>query len=216
MAAERRRPILGPVLALCLGLAAAAPLGTATRTFRIDPDRSRASIAVGKAGAFSFAAGHTHEVAIPAVSGTVTVETDAVERSTVRLEIDAASLRVTGKGDPPKDVPEVQRVMLSDKVLDVDRYPKILFQSTGVTVERRTGTTLDLNVVGTLTLRQVARPIRVPVHADLDAGTLTASGRFQVKQTDHGIKPVSVAGVVSVKDALDISFTIVARDRAGR
>ena len=198
------------MLALCLGLVAVAPLGTATRTFQIDPARSRASIDVGKAGAFSFA-GHTHEVAIPAVNGTVMVEPDAVEHSTVRLEIDAASLKVTGKGDPPKDVPEIQRVMLSDKVLDVDRHPKILFQSTGVTVDRRTGTTLDLNVSGTLTLRQVARAIRVPVHADLEADTLTASGRFQVKQTDHGIKPVSVGGVVNVKDALDISFTIVAR-----
>ena len=198
------------MLALCLGLVAVAPLGTATRTFQIDPARSRASIDVGKAGAFSFA-GHTHEVAIPAVNGTVMVEPDAVEHSTVRLEIDAASLKVTGKGDPPKDVPEIQRVMLSDKVLDVDRHPKILFQSTGVTVDRRTGTTLDLNVAGTLTLHQVARPIRVPVHADLEADTLTASGRFHVKQTDHGIKPVSVGGVVNVKDALDISFTIVAR-----
>ena len=203
------------MVALCLGLVAAAPLGTATRTFRIDPARSRASIDVGKAGAFSFA-GHTHEVAIPAVNGTVMVEPDAVEHSTVRLEIDAASLKVTGKGDPPKDVPEIQRVMLSDKVLDVDRYPNILFQSTAVTVERRTGTTLDLNVAGTLTLHQVARPIRVPIHADLEAETLTASGRFQVKQTDHGIKPVSVGGVVNVKDALDISFTIVARASAGR
>ena len=198
------------MLALCLCLVAVAPLGTATRTFRIDPARSRASIDVGKAGAFSFA-GHTHEVAIPAVNGTVMVEPDAVEHSTVRLEIDAASLKVTGKGDPPKDVPEIQRVMLSDKVLDVDRYPKILFQSTGITVERRTGTTRDLNVAGTLTLHQVARPIRVPIHADLEAETLTASGRFQVKQTDHGIKPVSVGGVVNVKDALDISFSIVAR-----
>ena len=207
--------MLRPILALCLGLMAAAPLGTAARTFRIDPARSRASIAVGKAGAFSFA-GHTHEVAIPAVAGTVMVEADAVERSTVQLEIDAARLTVTGKGDPPKDVPEIQRVMVSDKVLDVDRFPKILFQSTGVTVERRTGTTLDLNVAGTLTLHQVARPIRVPVHADIEADTLTASGRFQVKQTDHGIKPVSVGGVVNVKDALDISFTIVAREHAAR
>jgi polyisoprenoid-binding protein YceI len=210
MPADYRSPIVRPILALCVGLIAAAPLLFAPRTFRIDPARSRASIAVGKAGAFSFA-GHTHEVAIPTVTGTVMVEADAVERSTVRLEIDAGSLKVTGKGDPQKDVPEIQRVMLSDKVLDADRYPRILFESTAVTVERRTGATLDLIVAGTLTLRQIARPIRVPVHADLAADTLTASGRFQVKQTDHGIKPVSVGGVVNVKDALDITFTIVAR-----
>jgi len=47
-------------------------------------------------------------VAVPAVNGTVTVDTDDTARSTVRLEIDAKSLTVTGKGDPPKDVPEIR------------------------------------------------------------------------------------------------------------
>jgi hypothetical protein len=32
-----------------------------------------------------------------------------------------------------------------------------------------------------------------------------------LKQTDYGIKPVSVGGVVSVKDAVEIDFTIVGR-----
>ena len=208
---EHRRPLA--LLVLCLAFAAAAPLRTATRSFRIDPARSHATIVVGKAGALSFAAGHIHEVAVPAVNGTVTVDSDDMARSTVRLEIDARSLKVTGKGEPAKDVPEVQRVMLSDKVLDVARYPKILFQSTSVKVERRTGATFDLIVAGTLTLHNVARPISVPIHAGLEADALTASGRFEVKQTDHGIKPVSVGGVVNVKDALDITFAIVARER---
>jgi hypothetical protein len=36
-----------------------------------------------------------------------------------------------------------------------------------------------------------------------------------VKQTDFGITPVSVAGVVKVKDALDVEFTLVAEARNG-
>jgi hypothetical protein len=31
-----------------------------------------------------------------------------------------------------------------------------------------------------------------------------------VKQTDYGITPVSVGGVVKVKDALNVEFTVVA------
>ena len=46
-------------------------------------------------------------------------------------------------------------------------------------------------------------------YADGDA--LTATGHFAVKQTEYGIKPVSVGGVVSVKDAVDVSFTIAGR-----
>ena len=213
MQPELRRPLAH--LVLCLGLVAAVPFRTAPRSFRIDPAKSHATIAVGKTGVLSFA-GHTHEVAVPAVNGTVTVDTDDMAHSTVRLEIDAKSLTVSGKGEPPKDVPEIQSAMLSDKVLDVARYPKILFESTGVKVEKRTGTTLDLIVAGVLTLHDVKRPMSVPVHAALEADALTASGSFQVKQTDHGIKPVSVGGVVNVKDALDITFAIVAREGQGR
>ncbi len=66
-----------------------------------------------------------------------------------------------------------------------------------------------------LTLHNVTRPVTVPVSGRLDAGALTATGRFLLKQTEYDIKPISVGGVVAVKDALTISFTIVARDRGG-
>jgi hypothetical protein len=39
---------------------------------------------------------------------------------------------------------------------------------------------------------------------------LTATGRFSVTQSAFGIKPISVGGVVAVKDALDIEFSIAA------
>ena len=187
--------------------------GVSTQSFAIDPARSRALIEVGKAGALSFLAGHTHEVMGSAIRGAVDLDTEAVARSTVRLEIDATALKVTGKGEPPKDVPEVQRVMLSEKVLDVERYPKILFDSTGISITGRTATAFDLMTTGKLTLHNVTRSLTVPVHATLEGDTLTASGRFSVRQTDYGIKPVSVGGVVAVRDAVDISFTIVARER---
>jgi hypothetical protein len=41
-------------------------------------------------------------------------------------------------------------------------------------------------------------------------GLSDASGRFVVKQTDYGITPISVGGVVKVKDQLDITFEVVA------
>jgi len=66
-------------------------------------------------------------------------------------------------------------------------------------------------VTGQLTLRNVTRSIAVPVTVRMEGNTLTATGRFPVKQTDYGIKPVSVAGLVSVKDTLNVSFTIVGR-----
>jgi polyisoprenoid-binding protein YceI len=202
------------VVLFSAGIAAAAASGG--RSFAVDRARSHATIDVGKSGPLSFLAGHTHEVLAPALSGVVEVDSQDWPRSTVRIDIDASALKVTGKGDPPKDVPEIQRVMASDKVLDVARYPTITFVSTGVSVTARAGATVDLAVTGKLTLHNVTRSHTVPIRVRLEGDSLTATGRFSVKQTDHGIKPVSVAGAVAVKDALEISFTIVARERGGR
>jgi polyisoprenoid-binding protein YceI len=188
----------------------------AGRTYAIDAERSRAVIAVGKAGALSFAAGHTHEVLASVITGIVNVDTTRLAQSSVRLTIDTTALRVTGKGEPLEDVPEVQRVMLSDKVLDVQRNPTIAFESTGLTVDRQTPTAADLALAGQLNLHGVTRSLTVPVHVEFTTpDTLTRRGHLRVKQTDFGIAPVSVAGVVKVKDALDVEFTIVAEARNG-
>src|SRR5580704_17835389 len=91
---------------------AAVAHGAGTRSYTIDSGRSSATIEVGKSGAFSFVAGHSHEVVAPAIAGTITVDADD------------------------------------------------------------------------------------PVAVRMDSNTLTATGRFTVKQKDHGSKPVSVGGVV--------------------
>lgn len=195
-------------LVVSAGWATSVPGGA--RSFAVDEKQSRAFIQVGKSGAFSFA-GHTHEVMAPVVSGVVTVDAEDPARSSVRLEIDAAALTVTGKGDSPSDVPKVQQTMLGEQVLDVQRHPRIRFDSTRVTVTGGTGAALDLVVAGDLTLHNVTRTLSIPVSVRLGADRLVATGRFPLKQTDYGIKPVSVGGVVSVKDTLDISFTIVGR-----
>ena len=176
----------------------------------VDRAGSRAVIDVGKSGAFSFLAGHTHEVTAP-IDGTLEIDPDDLARSQVRLDIDAAALTVTGKGDPPADVPKVQKVMLSDQVLDVERYPRIVFRSTAIAVKAQSRPSVDLVVTGALTLHGVTRPLAVPVHAELTDAALTATGQFAVKQSEFGMKPVSVAGVVAVKDTLGIAFKITAR-----
>jgi polyisoprenoid-binding protein YceI len=188
-------------------LAAAAP-------FEVDSARSRAVIAVGKSGPFSFMAGHTHEVVASKLTGVIGFDRDAPAQSTVRLEIDARTLKVTGKGDPPDDVPKVQEAMQSAKVLDVARFPSIRFESTSVTVKSQTSTALDLIVAGRVTLRDVTHAVTAPVHVVLEQGALTADGTFSIKQSDYGITPISVAGAVAVKDALAISFTVLARERS--
>jgi len=191
-------------LAASLTLAAAGP-----RTFTVDTARSKALIDVGKAGAFSFA-GHTHEVEAPLTSGTIHFDADNVPKSDIRLQFNAAAMKVTGKGEPPDDVPKVTQAMLSEQVLDVKKYPTIAFESTVVS-GRGSGPALDLLVTGNLTIRGTTKPVRATVSARIDGDTMTATGKFSIKQTEFGIKPISVGGVVKVKDELTINFTLVAR-----
>ena len=183
----------------------------ATEPYTVDPAKSRVTIAVGKAGAFSFVAGHTHEVTGPIENGLVDFDRDDPSNSRVRLVIGSSSLKVTGKGESREDVPKVQQAMESDKVLDVAHHPQMLFQSTAVTINARRGEVLDLTIAGQLTIRSVTQPVTIAVRAELTGGTIVATGRFSITQTAYGIVPISVAGVVKVKDALDISFSMVAR-----
>jgi polyisoprenoid-binding protein YceI len=199
------------VIIAILALAASVTLAAASRTFAVDTTRSKALIDVGKAGAFSFA-GHTHEVEAPLTSGVVHFDPDNTSKSDLRLEFNASAMKVTGKGDPPGDVPKVTEAMLGEQVLDVKKYPSITFESTVVS-GRGTPTALDLLVSGNLTIRGTTKPVRVAVSAKIEGNTLTATGKFAIKQTEFGIKPISVGGVVKVKDELAITFTIVARER---
>jgi polyisoprenoid-binding protein YceI len=166
-------------------------------------------IAVGKSGAFSFA-GHTHEVEAPVSGGTVRLDPDAPSKSEVKLEFNAAKMRVTGKGESADDVPKVQEAMIGEQVLDVKKFPTIAFASTSVTA-KGAAPSMELTVEGRLTIRGTTRPVTAPVAVKIDGATLTATGKFLIKQTDFGIKPISVGGVVKVKDELTITFTIVAR-----
>ena len=188
----------------------AAPHDPAVRTFEVDPSSSAATIEVGKAGPLSFVAGHAHEVDAPGVRGTVRLAGTA---SAVDLTIPVASMGVAGAHESAADRPKIQETMLSAEVLDARNHPTFSFRSTSVAVHAETATAMDVVVDGRLTIRGTARVVSVPVHADLAGPTLTAAGRLTVRQSDYGIKPVSVGGVVAVKDALTITFHIVGRER---
>lgn len=201
----RRAGLLG-----CVVLALEGPARDSER-FRLDPGASRVTVHVGRSGVLGLA-GHDHEVVAPALDGQIVLTRAEVSRSKVWLRFDARALTVTGKGGPAKDVPEVQRIMLSDRVLDAGRYPTITFESRTVSVTGGGGDRLQLRIAGTLTLRGVTQPASVLASVRLGDAVLTAEGRTSIRQTDFGIKPVTAgAGTVRVKNDLEIRFFLLAR-----
>ena len=178
--------------------------------YAVDPARSRIVVHVGKTGLFGFA-GHEHEVLAPVKRGALVVDLAHVEGSSVDLKVDARALRVTGRGEPPKDVAKVQETMVGPACLDAGRFPEIRFVSKAITAKRREGGGIEVTVQGTLTLHGVSRDVTLPVHVDIDGDMLTAQGALPLKQTDFGIKPISKAGVVKVEDEVRLELRLVAR-----
>jgi polyisoprenoid-binding protein YceI len=178
---------------------------------RIDPSASKMVVNVGRSGVFGFA-GHDHEVAVTSFSGRVSANRSDLAQSKLTMEFDATTMKVTGKGEPAKDVPEVQRVMMSDKVLDVERYPKITFASDRVEVVQKSAESAKLRIHGQLTLHGTKKAVVVPVDVKLTGDGITANGRSEFRQTTFGIKPVTAGGgTVKVKDEVEIVFTMVAK-----
>ena len=176
--------------------------------FAVDPQRCSLTVHVGKSGLFKFA-GHEHEVTSRSCRGEVVAGQEYLAASSVTLTFETAALQVSEKGEPAGDVPKVQAAMV--KLLDVARYPEIRFVSTTVSGRAVDAHSYALLVTGDLTLHGVTRRITVPVRVVQNGDDLSASGRFSVKQSEFGIEPISVAGVVKVKDELRIDFEIAAR-----
>ena len=191
--------------------ATAAVTVQAPATFGIDAANSHVVIEVGRSGLFGFA-GHDHEVIAPAVTGRVTFDPNDWGRSTVALQFDASALKVTGKGDPPADVPKVQTVMLGEAVLDVKRFQTVAFRSRRVSVTPHTPTSADLVIDGDLTLHGQTRPMTIRATTTVRPDGLTARGAFLITQTEFGMTPVTAGGgTVRVKDEVRVEFDLKAR-----
>jgi hypothetical protein len=163
----------------------------------IDIGRSTITVRVGKAGLFS-AAGHEHWINAPISSGLIN-DSDPPH---VEFRVEASRMEV--KPDPKVDaktLADIQRDM-QQMTLESAKYPEIAFRSSRV--ERQTDG--QWKVEGMLTLHGIKKPVVVTVKRTHDAYV----GHSTVKQTDFGIKPITVGGgLVKVKNEVEIDFQIV-------
>lgn len=211
LSASYTLPMRSRLLVLWLLLAALLSSATAEpRRYEVDAARSTLRVSVGKGGLFSFA-GHEHEVLARSFEGQVLADDAELSRSTLSLTFPAGGLELTGKGEPKEDVPKVQAKMVGPEGVDAARFPLISFRSTAVKGKASPKGGYDLEVTGDLSLHGVTKALTLPVHVELADATLTATGKTVLRHTDYGMKPISVAGVVKVKNELGLEFEIVAR-----
>lgn len=176
--------------------------------YRIDASQSR-FIVRAFAGGFLSALAHDHTIAIREFTGEAAFTYGTVEPASLQMTIQAGSLAVIDKISE-SDRQKIQGTM-RDEVLEVSKYPEIVFKSTGVSATKTGEGQYQARVSGELTLHGVTRPLNVNAQLEFGNRVLRAKGAFTLKQTSFDIKPVSIAGgTIKVKDELKFTFDIVA------
>jgi polyisoprenoid-binding protein YceI len=167
----------------------------------IDTGRSTITVHVGKAGLLS-AAAHEHWVSARIASGVID------ETSTPRVEFKVRSASMTVIPDPKVDAKTRAQIQtdMEEMTLDAAKYPEIAFRSTRVDKVAED----QFKVEGVLTLHGASKPVSVNVKRDGESYT----GHTVIKQTDFGIKPISIGGgMIRIKDPVDIDFVIFPQAR---
>ncbi len=213
-----RRPLISTAftsLVVLLAVGVGAPTARADDVvYEADLEKSRFQIDVFKAGLFSGMA-HDHTFLAKRYAATIRLDAAAPEGGSVSVSVEAASLELEASKADADDQEDIEESMRSDDVLDVERFPKIEFESVKVTVKKRKGDTVTLTVTGSLTLHGEKKRISIPTELTIAEGVATAKGEVTIKQTDFEIEPYSAFfGAVKVKDEVKISFEIVARPKA--
>jgi polyisoprenoid-binding protein YceI len=158
--------------------------------------------------------GHDPVIAIRGFGGDVRCNPDTLESASLLLLVQADSLAVANKVSD-KDRREMERGMRED-VLEIRRYPEIVFMSTKVSANRMGEGQYQARIDGNLSLHGVTRDHAVNAQVTVNGNSLRAQGEFPLRQTDYNIRPVSaVGGTLKVKDELRFSFDISAISDCG-
>lgn len=219
-----RRAVTGGFAVALLGALGAlavwsggAGAGERPMSYEIDTGESWVVAVTETAGALGFL-GHRHSVLVTDWTAEVDWRPEELDASRATVTVPTAALRIdtergrelAGLDDGPSDddVAEIQEKMLGPENLVAAEYPEIRFEVTGV----ESGRDGDLEVEGRLSLRGRSRTVRFPVAVEeARGGGAVFTGSFTVEQTDFGIEPESIAGVVKVADPVEVRFRVVVR-----
>jgi hypothetical protein len=190
----------------------------AERTYTVDAAGSNVHWLVYKAGAMA-RLGHNHTIAIGDLRGTVRTNGGALAASRFELEftvanlvVDDPTLRSTLGADfasvpTPKDIEGTRGNMLTERVLDGEKFPKIRITGTGP-VGNAGAQTLAVKV------EMLGRTVdlTVPTKVTVDDEHVQATGEFELNHADLGMEPFSVMmGALQVGEKLSFSYNVTAR-----
>ncbi len=132
----------------------------------------------------------------------VAIDPSALERSTVRLVIDAASIDTR--------IERRDAHLRAADFLDVEKHPQITFVSKAITRTSPTAGTLT----GDLTMRGVTKSISIPVSIVFyENGRGRFRGTFPINRRDYGINFNSTLN--PIEDVVEVQFNMSIAEKKG-
>lgn len=193
-----------------------AALRISGKTYRIDDARSELRILVYRAGPLA-RLGHNHVLVNRSLQGLAKLAGDKsgfwMNVPVKGFVVDDAQARREEGADFAAEVPDDAKSgtlehMLSAAVLDAVEFPEISL--TGIA-----GPPGARPLVVSVTVRVAGHEstLEVPFTLGIEAGTLSASGSMELRQSTLGLSPYSLMlGALQVQDAMTVKFKIVAVD----
>jgi polyisoprenoid-binding protein YceI len=161
------------------------------------------------AGGLLWFKGHDHFVAARQFTGEATITPDTIVPASLLLTVRSESLVETRDVFTPPQKQIINKE-LREIVLPPDKYPEIVFKSTGVTGKTLGNGQYEVKINGDLTLHGVTRPIVIQAKVSLSGNDLRAKGEFTVDRSDFKVPATSaVHGLVRIRNKLKFTFDIV-------
>ncbi|MGH8193308.1 MAG: YceI family protein [Woeseiaceae bacterium] len=193
----------------------AVPADDAVR-YRVVAGESELAVLVFRAGALGRFA-HNHVISSNGITGTVlvgdtpadssldlTLNVDSLEVDDPEARADAGSV-FEGTVDE-KDIEGTRGNMLSDKLLDADRYKEIRIVSSGIS-----GEFSDMTVDAQITIKGEQHNVELPVNAIVYGDRIVATGRTDISHSELGLSPFTAGfGTLSVAEDMTFRYRIVA------
>lgn len=183
--------------------------GLSTIRYAFDPTVSRFTVQAFAAGLLS-SFGHNPTIGLRDFQGTVEFVSGTYENTRIHMKVNTSRCEVLDQLKT-SDREKIEREMYG-VVLKADRYPCAIFESNQVEMRSAMTNPFAVQVKGELTLCGVTRRHMFGARVSNLESSLRIAGEFALRQSNYGIKPVSLAGgIFKLKDELKFQFEIIAR-----
>jgi len=154
--------------------------------------------------------GRKHVFVFDRYGGELEFNSEQPQLSTVRFRIESASVRCLDDWVKPGQIADIEEA--ARETMAAGEHPEMTFESSTVTVKSPG----EYQVQGTLTIRDIARPVTLQIAASAGGDVVRIAGTGQFLLSDFGLDPPRGAFslFIGTKDAMNILFEIEAEASA--